>query len=117
MRLAMLAGCAVLAGCAGVGPGSVARYTGQIVPESACGAASPATLVVRAGRFDFTPTDGVLLIAGAVADDGTVAGQLVTPGVDRKPFAMVLAARIIGTAVTGSYTTPRCRYTVALNLR
>ena len=108
---------AVLAGCAGVLPGSTVRYTGHIVPEGTCGAESPATLVVRGGRFDFTPTDGVLLIAGTVAEDGTVAGQLITPGVDRKPFAMKLAAKIVGAEVTGSYITPRCRFTVALNLR
>ncbi len=117
MRLVALAGCAVLAGCAGLLPAADVRYVGHIVPEGTCGAESPATLVVRAGRFNFTPTDGVLLIAGAVGSDGTVAGQLVTPGVDHKPFAMTLAAKITGADVSGSYVTPRCRFSVALSLR
>ena len=91
-----------------------ARYVGSIVPETACGAEVSATLVTRGSRFSFTPTDGVLLIAGDVAADGSVAGQLVTPGVDHKPFTMKLAARIAGAEVSGTYTTSRCRFRVAL---
>ncbi len=106
-----------LAGCAGVLPGADARYTGHIVPESACGTEAPATLVVRRSRFTFTPTDGVLLIAGDMAGDGTLAGQLTTPGVDHKPFTMTFAARIAGTEVSGTYVTPRCRFRVTLSLR
>lgn len=106
-----------LAGCADVLPGSDARYTGHIVPEGTCGTEAPATLVVRRPRFTFTPTDGVLLIAGEVALDGTLAGQLTTPGVDHRPFTMTLAARIAGREVSGTYVTPRCRFRVALSLR
>ncbi len=104
-------------GCASVLPDADVRYTGRIVPEAACGAEAPATLVVRHGRFIFTPTDGVLMIAGDVAADGSLAGQLTMPGVDRKPFTMAVRARISGQEISGSYATPRCRFRVALTLR
>ncbi len=115
MRAMLLA--LALTGCAEMLPGTDARYTGRVVPESACGTEAPATLVVRRSRFTFTPTDGVLLITGDVAPDGTLAGQLTTPGVDRKPFTMTLAARIAATEVDGTYVTPRCRFRVTLSLR
>ena len=49
--------------------------------------------------------------------DGTLTGRLTTQGADRKPFTMVLAGRLGADGVQGTYTTPRCRFTVSLKAR
>ena len=101
---------ALLAGCAS----KQARYTGTMTPEGACGTAGRATLTVRGGHATFAANDGALLVPGEVAADGTLAGRLELPGVDRKPYPMTLEGKVTEDVATGLYVTPRCRFSLLL---
>ena len=103
-------------GACGVGLAAVHRYAGDM---PACGAApgGPATLVRRNDRFSFAPTDGALVISGAVAEDGSFSGTLTTAtshrdqssGTSAPPFALSVEGRLDDDAASGTYATPRCR--------
>ena len=90
------------------------RYVGDVTPQGACGDKSHGTLTTQGGKFAFTPNDGVLLLRGGVAADGTAVGELATQGADRKAFVMALNAKVSDEHVDGTYITPRCTFTVTL---
>ncbi len=132
---------AVLAGC-GTALSREARYTGDLTPQGACGTVGHGTLTVIGQQVAFTPTDGVLLLRGTLAPDGTAHAELTTAGAGHggdalsgapaaapkagdakagepkagghKPFVMTLTAKVAEETVAGSYATPRCTFTVAL---
>ena len=107
-----------LAGCA---EGSV-RYAGMLTTtQGACGGAgmgaggtAPATLIIRGGDAQFTPTDGVTVLRGQSRADGHVDAQSALPGADHKPFQQVFEGERDGTRITGRFASPRCRATVVL---
>jgi hypothetical protein len=90
-------------------------FSGQIVPQTgACDAAAPAVLIKRGHYVQFTPHEGVLILNGQAAPDGTIHASLDTQGPDRKPYPLLLDATLAGQTIAGKYVTPRCRYTVTL---
>ncbi|MBV9811962.1 MAG: hypothetical protein JO326_04375, partial [Acetobacteraceae bacterium] len=54
------------------------RYSGELLPESECGAPLHGTLTAAGDKFAFAPSDGVLLLRGDVAKDGAASGTLTT---------------------------------------
>ncbi|MCW3476543.1 hypothetical protein [Limobrevibacterium gyesilva] len=90
------------------------RYTGTMTPSGACGSAGQATLVVMDRKANFVPNDGALVVPGDVAPDGTLSGGLELLGADRKPFPLALQGHVDADRAEGSYTTPRCRFTLDL---
>jgi hypothetical protein len=90
------------------------RYIGSVTPTGPCGEASRGTLTAKGKSFAFTPSDGVILMRGDIAADGTAHAQLTTQGADKKPFMTTLSARISGDQIDGSYVTPRCAFTISL---
>jgi hypothetical protein len=104
---------AALAGC-GAPLSAQRRYGGTL---SGCGAPLAATLMAQGGGFAFAPGDGVLVIRGTVAADGTLQGRLNTAGPGRPPFVLSVSGRIVGAAATLSYATPRCTAQGTLALR
>ena len=91
-----------------------ARYTGTLTPDTSCGAAGHATLTVMNGRADFSPNDGAQLIPGEVSADGTLSGRLDRTGADNKPFPLPIEGKVTDEVATGSYATPRCRFSLLL---
>lgn len=111
----LLAPVLAVAACGGSMTGSrESRFAGDVTPEGVCGAKSHGTLTTERGKFAFTPTDGVLLIAGDVGADGVLAGELATNGADHKPYVMTFHGTMTDDKVTGRYVTPRCAYGVSL---
>ncbi len=90
------------------------RYTGPLTPDGPCGAATHGTLTTEGTKFAFTPSDGVILLRGDVAADGSAHADITTTGADKKPFVMTLTATISADKVDGHYVTPRCTFTVSL---
>ncbi|HEX3350087.1 MAG TPA: hypothetical protein VHS58_18510 [Acetobacteraceae bacterium] len=90
------------------------RYSGDLLPESPCGAPLHGTMTTYAGKFALAPSDGALLIRGDVGADGKASGELATTGVDHKPFVMRFAGTVSPGKVEGRYVTPRCSYAVSL---
>lgn len=103
---------AALTGCAAV---PRVTYTGTLTPLSGtCDPASPATLIQTDATVQFTPQNGVLYLDGTISPDGAVHASAETPGMDRKPYRLVLTAQRQADRIAGTYTTPRCRYAVTL---
>ena len=90
-----------LDGCGAVGQ---LHYTGAL---PGCGLAT-ATLTQHGDAFVFTPGDGVLMISGAVAADGSFTGALNTQPAGKPPFLLSVHGRIGVEQATLDYTTPRC---------
>lgn len=132
-----LAAVVALDGCASFARD--ARYTGDVTPQGACGTASHGTLTATGTRVAFTPTDGVLLLRGERAADGTAKAELTTEGAGgagaaalpgetakpgakapdaksgaKRPYVMSFAGTVTDEAAIGTYTTPRCAFTVNL---
>lgn len=98
----LLAG--VLAGCGQRPAAHPQRYAGRL---AGCGDV-PASLVRVGNSFSFAPGDGVLVIRGAVAPDGGVAGALNTQPPGKPAFPLRVTGRIDGAQAVLDYTTPRC---------
>lgn len=114
LERAVAAGAVLLVGACEVKSQHEQRYTGLTVPNGACGTTSSATLTIARNRFAFAPSDGTLIITGTIGENSLLQGDLATTGADHKPFVMHLSAKLDGEAVSGTYTTPRCTFTVAL---
>lgn len=111
----------LLAGC---GAPTDGRYVGQLVgdPPAPC-PDSRAVLLLRGTEARFVPDEGIIVLDGTVAPDGTIAtaaergssrgggGRSAAPPV---PFRLVFNGRIEGGKVMGVYGTPRCRGHVEL---
>ncbi len=111
----LLALCAV--GLAACGANQPVTYAGDLTPiAGTCDPAGRAVLIKRGQYVAFTPRQGVLILNGKIGPGGQVAATAQTPGADRKPYQVKFAATLAGDAITGAYTTPRCRYAVKLSL-
>ena len=73
-----------------------------------CGPATPATLTRAGDAFAFSATDGVLVLHGTTAADGTLAATLNTQPPSKPPFLLTVNGRAAAESVTPSYVTPRC---------
>jgi hypothetical protein len=93
------------------------RYVGDI---PACdGGLTHATLVVLDRHFSFAPSDGTLIVSGAVAEDGSFHGVLPlgrAASAREAPPALAVEGRITPEVATGSFSLPRCRQTFRLPL-
>ena len=117
MRLVIVV--ALLAGLAGCGAAGDGRYAGTMAVEQGdCGpgfgSKAPATLMLRDGKAEFAPNDGVSVLSGEMNGAGQVHVANTTPGADHKPFPQVFEGVRKGEAITGQYASPRCRATVTL---
>jgi hypothetical protein len=93
------------------------RYAGNL-PGCTTGPDARATLVRVGDHFSFAPSDGVLIISGTVAPDGSFSGSLITAAsrhdeqhrssTEAPPFTLSVTGRLEDDAATGTYLTPRC---------
>ena len=107
---------ASLTGCGAEGDG---RYAGTMaVQQGDCGpgfsSSTAATLMVREGKAEFAPNDGVTVLSGNMNGAGQVHVANTTPGADHKPFVQVFEGVRKGETISGQYASPRCRATVTL---
>lgn len=108
---------AVLLPLAGCGLAPPARnFVGPVTarPGNPACQTSRGTLTVRGRQFQFEPNEGVLVIQGGIAPDGHLRGEDTTRGVDHHPFTLRFEGTLAGDEVTGTLTTPRCTFDVAL---
>ena len=89
--------------------------TGTPEPPAACAALTNATLTSRKGTFTFTPNDGVLIIRGKVAADGSAHGSLIISSPGRQPFTLAIDGLLSRAGFEGIYATPLCRVRVSLH--
>ncbi len=91
-----------------------ARYTGTMTPDSTCGVTEKATLTVLKDTASFAANDGAVVVPATVAAGGKLAGQRVLIGADKKPFPLALDGTVTDDVFTGTYATPRCRFSLLL---
>ncbi len=109
-----------LAGCGGEALGSSydLRWVGTLEPEAGrcpSGGRASMTMRTRDRSILFAPTEGVLVLHGALGANGTVRAALDASGAGRKTFPLRLEASLDRNGVRGTYTTPICRARVALH--
>ncbi len=91
-------------------------FAGPVTPlAGTCDPATRGTLTLRHRAVQFAPSSGVLVLAGTVASDGSLAASLKQSGIDKASYQLQLQARLTGETVVGEYRTPRCRYAVRLS--
>lgn len=72
-------------------------------------------LQVTGDALMFLPDEGTWLLSGKLSPDGHIDITRTASGADKKPYVTQLTAILAGNEVTGTYTTPRCRFTVRLS--
>jgi hypothetical protein len=102
----------LIASCAAERPD---HFAGVLQPQAGtCDPPGRAKLVLNGSHVLFTPREGIIILDGAVAADGTIRATATSNGMDRTPYRQTFTGNLAGDRVSGSYMTPRCRYTVTL---
>ena len=110
MRLAPLL---LLAACAAPATPTL-RYTGTLTPKAPSALCRPsrAVLLLQDGAVQFTPDEGTWRLEGHTGPNNTLTADRDAIGADKKPYATHLAATWTPEHLAGTYTTPRCTYTL-----
>lgn len=105
-----------LAACAGTPATPVGRWAGPVtaLTQGPTCLSGRGTVQIRDNVVLFTPTEGTLVLQGEARPDGTLTAEKTQIGADKKPFQSILEARWTPETVTGTFTTPRCRFDVQL---
>jgi hypothetical protein len=110
---ALLAAAGLLSACAG-GPPST--YVGTLTPVAGtCDVLNRASLNRNGETVQFTPQEGVTVLEGTISPSGAITASAQTMGMNRQPYRLAFTGVLHGQTMTGTYVTPRCRYTVLLN--
>ena len=106
----------LLAACANPTALTDGEWFGDMMPDQTAPSCPPgrASLVLRRAAALFTPDEGTQTLSGTVTPDGMVTATRSMTGADKKPYTVALTAQVKDGLVTGTYATPRCRYTVRL---
>lgn len=107
----------VLAACAGPTASTDGEWFGDMTPDQTAPSCPPgrASLVSRRAAALFTPDEGTQTLNGTVTPEGMVTATRSTTGADKKPYTVTFTAHMENDSITGTYASPRCRYTVRLH--
>jgi hypothetical protein len=90
-------------------------FSGPTTPlAGTCDPPTAAVLTLRHHAVAFAPDTGTLVLRGTTDPSGHITASLTLPGVDHKPYALILDATRHADVIEGTYVTPRCRYHIAL---
>ncbi len=90
-------------------------FSGSLQPVSGtCDPSQTAVLTLRHHAVAFAPNTGTLVLRGTTENSGHISAELNLPGIDHKPYSLTFDATRQGDTIKGTYSTPRCRYAVAL---
>jgi hypothetical protein len=109
-RYFQVAGGLLVAGCAALGAGgrqpAEQRFTGQLI---GCGGGATAATLTRTGdAIAFAPDDGVLVLRGTVAADGTFTARLNTQPAGKPAYLLTAAGQVGEDGATVSFAAPTC---------
>lgn len=107
---------AALASCTASAPDADGSWYGTLTPAPAkpgC-TAGRASLVLRRAVVTFNPDESTWTLEGQAAPDGTLSAARNGVGANKQPFTTTFSGHVAPAAVTGTYTTPRCTFTVML---
>jgi hypothetical protein len=107
---------AALSGASACSGTPTVTYTGEVRPlAGVCEPTQHGILTITGSAVQFGPSQGVTILKGRLGAGGTLTAASDAPGMDRKPYHLSLTSTVQGDAVTGTYVTPRCRYSVNLH--
>jgi hypothetical protein len=110
---------ACIAACAAPGAGPAHRYIGTTNPSTPgplC-PASKAEAQIRDGQIILAPDEGTWVLDGLVSSDGTVSADKTIQGTNKQAWITAFQGHWTPTSITGTYTTPRCTFSIFLNAR
>ncbi len=92
------------------------RWIGKLTPKDNPTACPPTTAVIilHDGHVTFTPDEGTWVLTGTATAAGAMEATRSRQTSGAKLYETSLEARWTESKVTGTYTTPRCTYAVAL---
>ena len=103
---------AFAAGCASGRPD---HFAGPLQPQAGtCDPPARAELTLKGSHVLFSPREGILSLDGGLAADGTISATATTNGMNHTPYRQTFIGSLSGDHVTGTFTTPRCHYSVSL---
>ncbi len=92
------------------------NYAGEVRPLSGtCDPAAQGVLTIRNKSIIFAPASGTLFLRGERSGQSTNASLTVTDP-NKRPYQLTFQGTLEGNTITGTYTTPRCRYAATLHL-
>lgn len=92
------------------------NYAGPMRPVAGtCDPESQAALTLHKTDTVFAPASGTLELHGQVSGQSVMA-QLDLTDPNKHPYHLLFEGVRDGKDITGTYTTPRCRYAVTLHL-
>jgi hypothetical protein len=105
-----------LASCSAASPKPSGRWVGPVTPTTTgktC-VATRGMMQITAPSVIFAPDDGTWILNGSIEPDGAILADRTQIGANKEPYETSLTAHWTPEAVTGEYTTPRCKYAVRL---
>ena len=118
MKRAVVALLTCLAACTTqTGPGG--RFTGTVTPANAgplC-PSSHAYLQIHDGHVIFAPDEGTWVLEGSAGPAGDVTADKSRVAQNNQIYDTTFTGRLSMDSITGTYTTPRCSFTVTLTRR
>lgn len=109
----------LLTACAAPSTGPAHRYIGTATPTTPgplC-QASRAEAQIRNGQIILSPDEGTWVLDGLVSSDGAVSADKAVEGFNKQPWETTFQGHWTPLSLTGTYKTPRCTFTLALNAR
>jgi len=103
----------ILLGSCAAGPPS--RYAGTLTPISGtCDQPGRAILTRTEHHVQFVPYDGVIILPGVISQAGEIRAALAARGTATPLVPLLFSGQVRGNRITGTYSTPRCRYAADL---
>jgi hypothetical protein len=93
------------------------NYVGTMRPVAGtCDPTTQAVLTRRDTTIIFAPAAGTLELHGQLSNEKILAARLTLTDPNKQPYSLTFRGQLDGKRIDGTYTTPRCRYTVNLSL-
>ena len=93
------------------------NYAGPLRPVAGtCDPTMQAVLTRRDTTIIFAPASGTLFLRGRLSDEKNLAASLLLTDPNKQPYHLTFQGVLDGNHVSGTYTTPRCRYAATLTL-
>jgi hypothetical protein len=110
------AAAAILLVAASCAEGPPHEYSGKLTPiAGTCDPPGRAILTRTDNQIQFVPRDGVVILPGTIGASGQIEAALALRGTDRAASKLQFIGQLRGPRVAGTYTTPRCQYSVDLS--
>jgi len=93
-----------------------ARYVGSETPMIPSGLCKPgrAALRMRDGNVLFVPDEATWTLTGMADHSGTLRAERIGHGVSKQSYLTRFTGTWTAEAVSGTYVTPRCTYSIQL---